>query len=142
MIIDVLKTRLLQSRKSKDAWLITFFSTLVGEIEAIGKNNGNRTTKDEEAQLLMKSWIFNNKKSLEYISLDNQSREDLKRENFLLKEFLPTELSHEELKVVVKDFISRLGKNQGAVMKELKLTYPNQYEGKVASELFKELAND
>jgi uncharacterized protein YqeY len=90
----------------------------------------------------MKSWIFNNKKSLEYISLDNQSREDLKRENFLLKEFLPTELSHEELKVVVKDFISRLGKNQGAVMKELKLTYPNQYEGKVASEFFKELAND
>lgn len=138
MIIDDLRTLLLDVRKSKDSWFVTFYSTLIGEVEAIGKNKGNRQTTDEEAQKLMKSWIFNNEKSLEYLSPENTSRKDLLLENMLLRKFLPVELSDAELRTIIQALITKLGKNQGAVMKELKLLHPNQYDGKVAASIVKE----
>lgn len=138
MIIDDLRTLLLDVRKSKDSWFVTFYSTLIGEVEAIGKNKGNRQTTDEEAQKLMKSWIFNNEKSLEYLSPENTSRKDLLLENMLLRKFLPVELSDAELRTIIQALITKLGKNQGAVMKELKLLHSNQYDGKVAASIVKE----
>lgn len=138
MIIDKLKTNLLQARKSKDQWLITFYSTLVGEIEAIGKSKGNRQTTDEECQKHMKTWYVNNDATLVHV-INEKARNEIVLENFLLKEYLPETLSEDVLKEIIKELVVKYENKQGLVMKALKETYPNQYDGKVASDIFKEL---
>jgi len=65
----------------------------------------------------------------------------LEKEIAIVKEFLPPELSPEEIKKIVKETIAKTGaasiKEMGKVMKEISSSYPS-IDGKIASQIVRE----
>ena len=63
------------------------------------------------------------------------------KEKEVLDRYLPKTLSEDELTKVVEELIEKNGfttmKDMGNVMKILKETYPNQYDGKLASTIIR-----
>lgn len=61
----------------------------------------------------------------------------------ILNRYIPNELSEDELKVVIQKIINFNGitamKEMGIVMNQLQKNHPNQYNGKIASDIVKEL---
>jgi uncharacterized protein YqeY len=139
MIVQKIKDLLLEARKSKDSQRVTFYSTLLGELVAIGKTAGNRDTTDDEAVRHIKKWVNNIDETMK---ARGGVCTDLLLEKKLCEEFLPSALTEPELRGIIKHAVINVGVNQGAVMKYLKDRYPNQYDGKLASAIFKELTND
>lgn len=66
-------------------------------------------------------------------------------EKYVLDGYLPKMLNENELAEVVDKIMTALGastmKDMGRVMKELSTTYPNQYDGKLASTLIRTKLN-
>lgn len=135
-IIQKMKAELLSARKTKNSSLVTLYSTLIGELEAIGKNNGNRETTDDEAVRHLKKWVSNIDST---ISIRGGVATELLREKQVCMQYLPATMTTEQLTDAVKTAISEVGNKQGIVMKMLKDKYPNMYDGKEASAIFKEL---
>lgn len=46
---------------------------------------------------------------------------------------MPMQLNDAELKDIVATIVADVGKNKGAIMKALKTSYPNMYDGKKAA---------
>lgn len=136
MIVQKLKSLLLQARKDKNSAHVTFYSTLIGELVNIGKSNGNRETTDDEAVKHIRKWVNNID---ETIKARGGVCTELLQERKMCEQFLPSMLEEDLLRYIIKEAVARLGNNQGAVMKYLKEIYPNQYDGKLASTIFKEL---
>lgn len=139
MITNKIKDLLLEARKAKKTAEITFYSTLLGELVAIGKNNGNRETTDDEAVRHIKKWVSNIDETIR--ARGEGVCTELLYEKVLCQQFLPQQLDDVVLREIIAAMIDTLGKNQGIVMKTLKEQYPNQYDGKLASTIFKELSN-
>lgn len=138
MIVEKLKSELLRARKEKNSSQISFYSTLLGEVENIGKSAGNRVTTDDEAVRHIKKWVANIE---ETIRLRGEGvATALLQEKVLCEQFLPAMLSVEELRGIISKLVAE-GKNQGEVMKHLKEVHPNKYDGKLASNIYKEIAN-
>lgn len=55
------------------------------------------------------------------------------RELAILEAFMPMQLNDAELKDIVATIVADVGKNKGAIMKALKTSYPNMYDGKKAA---------
>lgn len=138
MITNKIKDLLLEARKAKKTAEITFYSTLLGELVAIGKNNGNRDTTDDEAVRHIKKWVSNIDETIR-VRGEGVCTE-LLYEKKLCEQFLPTSLTEEQLRSIIAD-LKAVNPQQGEVMKALKAQYPNQYDGKLASAIFKELSN-
>lgn len=136
MIVQDLKSLLLQARKDKNSAHVTFYSTLIGELVNIGKSNGNRETTDDEAVKHIRKWVNNID---ETIKARGGVCTELLQERKMCEKFLPLMLTELALRIAIEDAIEEHGKNQGAVMKYLKDKFPNQYDGKLASTIFKEL---
>lgn len=137
-IIQKIRALLIQARKERNSAQITLYSTLIGELEAIGKTAGNRETTNDEAVRHIKKWVNNIDETMK---ARGGVCTDLLQERKLCEEFLPPMLNDDALRVIIKEAILTLGANQGGVMKWLKDTYPNQYDGKIASSIFKELTS-
>lgn len=52
-----------------------------------------------------------------------------KAEQEILQEFMPKNLTNEELESVIDTYLVEVGKNLGGVMKKLKTEHPNRYDG-------------
>ena len=99
---------------------------LIGEFNRIGKS-----LSDQEVVSIIKKMVENAKEMNNKFEID------------VLSEYLPQMLTTDQLKVVIEDIIKTNNfnsiKSMGAVMNELKVKYPSKYDGKIASELIKEL---
>lgn len=61
------------------------------------------------------------------------------REISILNEYLPKQMTEDELRSVISDFkAGNIGANVGAIMSFLKTKYAGLYDGKIASQLAKE----
>ena len=136
MILQEMKKQLLAARKSRNATLTTIYSTLIGELEAIGKNDGNRETTDDEAIKKLKKWVSSID---ETIKLQGKPSDAIQLERNVCMQYLPQLMTDEQIKVALKEAIDKFGKDQGMVMKWFKTTYPNKYDGSRVSVLFKEM---
>jgi uncharacterized protein YqeY len=136
MISQKIKDRLLSARKSQDTLKVSFYSTLLGEIDNIGKSKGNRPTTDDEAVAHIRKWVTNVDETMK---LRGGVCTELLAEKHMCDEFLPKMMTKDQLESVIKEEIAKSGKNLGVVMKALKENYPNQYNGKDAADIFKEL---
>jgi len=131
--LQKIKSDNLQARKTKDKILSSLLTTLVGEIEIVGKNNGNRPTTEEEALKVIEKFKKNAQQTLE-LSHNN----DLQSEIELYSSYLPELLSEEELRKMITNYIENGANNIGSIMKELKQC-GFQYDGKLASTIVKEM---
>ena len=128
-IIAKLREQLLNARKSQNSKNVVILSTLVGDLQANAKLiEGQKVISDEDATSLIKKYIKGLDENLK-VKPDNK---DALYEKQYLENFLPKQLTEDELSVIVQN--SGLD-NFGSIMKYLKENYSNQYDGKLASQV-------
>jgi len=137
-ILHQIEEKLLTSRKNRDIDS-SVLATLLNEVKMKGKNDGNRETTDDEAVAVIKKFV----KDLNCV-LDNTTDDDkiqeTQKEIVAVVQFLPKQLTEEELRNIIKDIISHDSEiNLGKVMGFLKKQYNGLYDGKRASSITKEL---
>lgn len=145
-LIDTIKKAQLQARKDKQSDSASSLTTLIGEAEMIGKNDGNRVTTDAEVVAVIKKFVKNIDETLNVVSKDSSKADRvtaLTQEKALLSTFLPKQLSEDELRSVLSGFVSALPeknpKAMGKVLASLKEHFAGQYDGALASKITKEL---
>ena len=145
-ILDSVKKAQLQARKDKRAEDAATLTTLIGEAEMIGKNDGNRVSTDAEVVAVIKKFVKNIDETLNVVSKDSTKVdrvEALGKEKALLSNFLPKQLSEDELRTILADFVAALPeknpKAMGKVLGSLKEAFAGQYDGALASRVTKEL---
>jgi len=134
MIIDVLKAENLTARKNKDKFTAGILTCLIGEIEIVGKNDGNRKTTDKEVVKVIQKF----KKGAEEVQKAKPSDEVL-NEIKIYDAYLPKLMTEEELTKLISVMIDALpNPNIGMIMGELKKS-GRDYDGKIASTIIRDL---
>lgn len=131
-ILTKIKADMLTARKARDTEAVKAFSTLIGEIELIGKKAGN-VINDELVIATVKKFIVNLEENLEH-TVSPEGKADVVTEIELLEVYLPTQMTEGQL----QDIIAHLEPaNMGEAMKHLKECYAGRYDGKLASQVVK-----
>lgn len=100
---------------------------------------------DEEAQAILMSSVKRSKESIEQFS--KAGREDLvnkeKEEMLLIQDYLPKQLGEDDVRKIVKVVIAEEGasgpKDTGKVMKSVMARLKGQADGKLVSQMVKEM---
>ena len=140
-LIEKIKIAQLQARKMKQTVAANLLTTLLGEAEMVGKNDGNRAPTDAEVVAMVKKFLKNANETAALIK-HPEAREDLAYEIHLLEDFLPTQITGVALKSIIEAIIVEIGaqpKDMGKVMALLKSRFDGQYDGKEASSVVKEV---
>lgn len=141
MLLNTLKGDIKTARKGRSKRL-SILTTLYAEASAVGKKKGNRESTDDEVTQTIKIFINNINITLKALEVNSPQSIQLNEEKEVLEFYLPKQLTEEELTTIINSIIelnklSTLPTNRvkGIVMRELKANYPNQYNGKIASEI-------
>ena len=131
-ILESVKKAQLQARKEKRAVDASTLTTLIGEAEMIGKNDGNRASTDAEVVAVIKKFVKNIDETLTVLSKDASKAERievLNQEKSLLSTFLPQQLTEPELRVILGNFIAALPEKNPKVMGKVLVTLKEQFAG-------------
>lgn len=139
MLLNDIQEKLNQARKEKNSKLITILTTLFGEAQMVGKNKGNTITSDEDVIKIIKKFNNNIEETISLIS-DLQKKEDLLFEKEVISQFLPKQLSKEELEKEIDLILSAKDKNLGKkligiVNQELKIKFNGSFNSKDVQEI-------
>lgn len=105
--------------------------------------NGKKDLDDNDIVKIIQKLVKQRQESIDIYSQANRHElaDKEQQEMFVLMNYLPKNLSEEELKAVIDTLITELGaqsmKDMGRVMKALGEKCPNQYDGKSASTYIK-----
>lgn len=130
MILEKMKSDLMSARRNKDRKTLSVLTTIIGEIETKSK-----IEKVDDAKIIsmIKKVISNNEDT---IKLSPSNTESLLFENQLLSDYLPKQLSEEEL----RNEILKIGSTQiQIVMKGLEEKFSGQYDRGLAAKIVKSL---
>ena len=137
--------------KAKDKNKISTYRLILAGIKDIDINNRSgpqkKETNDEDIKKLLKKMIKQRSESIEIYKKNN--RTDLleveKDEVSILSEYLPKQLSDEDIKKICSEIISSSGssslKDMGKVMGELKKNHADTIDFAKAGKILKELLN-
>lgn len=139
--LEQIKKDLLVARKTGDKLAVALLSTLIGDVEMIGKN-AVRPVTDADVVKVTKKFIDGIDMSIAYLQKANNAvaLATVSREKTLLTVYMPDvsdQLSETQLTAIVDDLVDTIGNNMGAVMKELKAQFAGKYDSKLASEIVK-----
>lgn len=151
-ILEKIKQTQLEFRKAGNPLAITL-TTLISDIEIIGKNSGGRVPTDDESVKEMNKFIKNLQVSHKaYESQDNPRSsiraKELLAEINIIQLFLPPipiQLTDKELRFCIIDLVHRHNSfsSQKLSLREiltfLKSNYSNQYDGALAVKIAKEI---
>ena len=145
MLIVKIKQDQLVARKNRDQIESTLLTTLIGEAEMVGKNNGNRDPFDEEVISVVKKFLKGVNETIDILSRSGHDVSQFEKEREILDSYLPTQLTKEKLIVmldsaVVDGTLVEDKSFKGAAMKWLKEHYSGQYDGPVAAAAIDEFA--
>lgn len=141
MLIERIKVAQLAARKARQTVAANLLTTLIGEAEMVGKNDGNRAPTDVEVVAVIKKFLKNARETFNFTK-DADAREDLAYEIHMLEDILPTQMTGEVLRNAVKSIKTEINagpKDMGKVMGLLKTRFDGQYDGKEASAVVKEI---
>ena len=138
MLIVKIKQDQLVARKNRDQIESTLLTTLIGEAEMVGKNNGNRDPFDEEVISVVKKFLKGVNETIAILEKSGHDVSQFEKERYILDSYLPTQLTKEKLIVmldsaVVDGTLVEDKSFKGAAMKWLKEHYSGQYDGRVAA---------
>lgn len=143
MILRKIKTDQVDARKNKESKKAILLSTLISEIEMVGKNT-QREVSDNDSITCLNKFKKGVLETLDIIKKGAitypERRSELEFELALYNSYLPKSLTEAELEVVVFKMASE-GLNMKDIMSKLKSEYTGQYDGKIASELVKKLSS-
>lgn len=140
-LLQQIKQDQIQARKDKQKDTASILTTLYSEAAMVGKNNGNRETNDSEVKALIKKFIKGIDETLEI-----RPNEQLEHEKEVLQQYLPKQLTEDELEGVIRGIVESLEdkspKAIGTIMKTLKGDYDGQFDGKQASNIAKRVLSE
>lgn len=140
-IVQQLKTESLRLRKERNpiAASITF---VLSEIERVGKNNGNRTTTEDEAVKVVQKVIATLRDNLKYDITDSDA-EAMRMQIQILESVLPAMASDEEIMNVIRPIMT--GKTaetmpkKGEIMKVVRDAFGATVDMKRVGQLLQEI---
>lgn len=144
--LQEIKDALLHARKIKHKETAALLSTIVGEAEMLGKNDGNRVPTDAEVLQVLKKFekgMLETIKFLQVAGNDNQDKINyVEKEIEIINKFMPAKLTDEEVLCDIKFIMGAHGlhyeqKSMGELTKHLKVKYQDQFDGKQVSAIFK-----
>jgi len=146
-LIEKIKADQLQARKQRLQVESSLLTTLIGDIEMIGKN-ANRDVTDAEVVETIKKFLKNINITLENLdkfraTANSVAIDQPLAEKKILENLLPKQLTESELVQVVDEILNDMKSrtsspiNMGMVMSALKLGFDGQYDGKMASNIVK-----
>lgn len=141
-LMNKLRADNLTARKNKDQVAASLLTTLVSEATMVGKNAGNRETTDEEALRVVKKFLDNAKETYNLLgeSKNGDAIVNVLTEISILESYMPEQLTPDALKALIVTFKNENpDANMGAVMKHLQKYYTGCYDGKLASQIAKEV---
>lgn len=134
----------IESRKNKNHIKANLLGTLIGSFQLKEKNfNPTRKLSEQEMIVEIKKFADNLKETGRILSKYPNRVDDIKQNNnesTIISKYLPSIIDDN----VIKEFAinkKKENKNIGQIMKELKETYPNQYDGKNAANIIKNILN-
>ena len=144
MILKEIKRNQLSARKRKDKFTASILTTLIGEIEIVGKNDGNRETTDKEAENVVRKFLKNAEQTQRLMLENGLTEKSIKYERtfpeiLIYKSFLPKQLTTEELNEKIDDLIVSGCNNIRSIMMELNKDFKGAFNGKMASIIIREL---
>lgn len=136
-----------QAMKSKDKFRSSTISLAKSAILLVEKTDGIKLEDEQVIEILAKEVKQRNEAILEF---QKGNREDLvesaKAEIEILKEYLPQQLSEEEIKEIVIDVADNLGassmKDMGKVMAEVRPKIVGRADGRLVSSIVKNYLNN
>ena len=120
------------ARKNGDKFAVTVLSTLLGEMQNKIPKDATPEQQHAQATAIVKKFIEGIDETLKLDGFTG-NRVALASERAILEAFMPMQLNDAELKDIVATIVADVGKNKGAIMKALKTSYPNMYDGKKAA---------
>ncbi len=138
-----IKTDQLAARKARDGLKATLLTTLIGELTAIGKNDGNREVIDADVVKLVKKFLDGVNETIALIkdasNVDGSADRyvNLLKEQSYLTAYMPQQMDEATLTEVLCELVTESGPNLGKLMGLLKERYAGQYDGKMASTVAK-----
>lgn len=140
MLINRIRADLLTARKNRQTVATNSLTALVGEAVMVGKNAGNRDSTDEEVCATVRKFLKNLEETRKNLQAHNKDTTACEEEIQIISQYLPKQLASDELKdAIVKIVLENPGANLGLVMKVLKEKYSGLFDGKLASELAKQI---
>lgn len=144
MLKEKLMEELKEAMKNKDTIKKNTVQMVRAAILQIEKDKGIEVGDDKILEIIAKE-VKTKKDAL--VDFEKAQRQDLidqtNQEIAILQEYLPKQLSREEVKVEVEKIISEIGaasmKDMGAIMKEAKAKLGASAEGKTINEVAKEI---
>lgn len=138
MSYQQLKQDQLQARKDKSS-SAKLLTTLLGEVQKVGKDDGNREPTDAECIKVVEKFLKNNLDTIQHISQHDPRYSELSDENQILQSYLPKQLTPAECGEIIDDLIKAGTTNIGQIMAHFKQNYSGQYNGKELSQLVKNM---
>ena len=147
---ESIEDNLKQAMRDKNELVVSVLRMLksaIGNKEISLRKDGKAELKDEEVMAVIKSEVKKHKDSIEAYTAGN--RQDLvdqeKKELEILEDYLPEQISDEELEKIVKEIVSATGaegpKDFGKVMGQVMARLKNQADGNQVGEIVKKVLN-
>lgn len=136
MLIDTLKADLLSCRKAKtDQIAINLLTTLVGEADRIGFDDGKRKTEDTEVVATINKFVKNLNLVIKSANDAGLNTDKECREIEILYQYLPKQLDEAQLTLIIDNIIASGANTKSEVMRKLKEGYAGKFNGAQASAL-------
>jgi len=140
MIIDKIKKDRMLLRKDPDKKLeVDLLTTIYSDITLEEKNSGVEKLANEKTIAILNKYKKNATENLNLVKEDKEKTADFEKELNLILNYLPKQLSNDELKEIITKVVVEGNNNIGAIMGHLKQNYNGQYNPKSASAIAKEI---
>lgn len=138
-IYEAVKADIRTARLARDQKTLSSLSTLLGELDLDAKVlEGVKSTSEADSVAIVKKFL----KNLDEVVKASGSTPEIENEKVLYSKYLPQQLSETEIRSIIIDFKEVRNDPKlslGEIMAHLKNHHSGLYDGKVASQVAKEL---
>lgn len=128
--------------RARDKARLETLRSLLSAIQYEEMQKGVDSLRDEETIALLKSELKKHQESLEFAEKSGRSElvDQSRVKIAIIEEFLPQQMSEEELRAAILTFRDANPDSQmGEIMKDLRERFQGAFDGKLASQLAKEV---
>lgn len=144
LIVERIRSDLNAARKERGN--VGLYSTLLAEVERVGKDKGNLVTTDEQAVAVIKKFVANTGEVIVLCRTGTggsiSKLREAEHELVIYDSYLPKQLTEQEINSEVCLFllVNPTGK-MPQIMKYFKEKFSGKYDGKILSTIAKELTS-
>lgn len=138
-LLDTIRRDSLNARRAHDP-LASLYSTLVGEVEGMAKRQTPaRDLSDAEVMAVVQKFVKNLDETIGHLSNKEPERayEFIQQRN-ALSAYLPQQMSPEDIRAFAQSKRDE-GADLGKIMSALKTEFAGKYDGKIASQIVRDV---